>query len=296
MNSEGEEWITEEGMSKPIKAERKSAENRKTFVYGRTVAEVFSFFSGSFCGRRASSYNRKKEYTGDKQDAGTVPQYSMEEDRSIYSGDDTHNGEYDRQRLMLIPSAIHDILHEGEYLIAGPVEDQAGGRTVKQHQKEERHGIHTDLVFSGQILRIDLTGDDVDQSHEDRHDIDRETGDGQKMIRFTQILEKPEGNSGHHLIIRQEVIRGNEERDLKDNGKRTAKRVKRRIVVLPVVGLEKHEPLIPVKCFLQVGNSGSKLRFTVMFLFLDLIGPVIKRQQKKIHGKAHRDDRKPDIA
>ena len=116
----------------------------------------------------------------------------MEEDRSIYSGDDTHNGEYDRQRLMLIPSTIYDILHEGEDLIAGPVEDQAGGRTVKEHQKEECHGVHADLIFSGQILRIDLTGDDVDQSHEDRHDVDREPRNGQKVIRFAQILKKAE--------------------------------------------------------------------------------------------------------
>lgn len=111
-----------------------------------------------------------------------------------------------------------DVFQKRKDIVQGPVEDQAGRGIVQQDQEDQRHAVELDFAFQGHAAGIDHTGDDIDQGHEDREDVDRRAADFQHPVRGGQIGNRPEGDPLQNRQVGQEVIGRHEKRNLEQQG------------------------------------------------------------------------------
>ena len=96
--------------------------------------------------------------------------------------------------------------------------------------------------------------------------------------------------------VRQEVIGGDEERDLQNQCDRAPEGVDRLVVVLAVEGLGHHVALVALEGLLDVLEERGHLFLPVLLFALDLVGAVIERQQQEVDGKAQGDDGRTAVA
>ena len=108
---------------------------------------------------------------------------------------------------------------------------------VKKDEEYERKTVDLDLFLRRMAFGVKDTGQDVNERHQDRQDVDRKRSDHEGGVFFSEILDESEGHALQALHSRKEPIGRDKERDLKKKGSGAFQRVDRLIVVDPVVFL-----------------------------------------------------------
>ena len=195
------------------------------------------------------------------------------------------------RRFALSEELFEDIFQERKDIVQRPVEDQAGRGIIQQDQEDQRHAVKLDFAFQGHAAGIDHTGDDIDQGHEDREDVDGHTADFQHPVQGGQIGNRPEGDPLQNGQVRQEVIGRHEERDLEQEGQGAPQDIIRLIIVLAVEGLEHHEALIAGEGFPDLIDPGLQALRDFLLLPLEGIGLFIQRQDEDVDRDTEDNDR-----
>ena len=162
---------------------------------------------------------------------------------------------------------------------------------VKQDQEEKRQSIYAELLAYRMSLGIDEPRDDIDQSHEDRKNVDWETADHKQGIFFSEIADKAEGHAFQALHAGEKIICRDKERDLQKKRRRTAEGIDRGVVILAVEGLKDHEALVSGEGLLQMRDTGSHFLPRIPLRGLQLIRPLIEGQHEEIYRDTQHDDR-----
>ena len=141
------------------------------------------------------------------------------------------------KRLSGIFQLVEDRLSQGEQVVQRPVEYQAGGGIVQEHQKEQGHAIELNFGFQRKTLQIQGTGNTVDRGHDDGKQIDCQAADYQQSVGRAQIPNRAQRHAVQDLRVGQKLVGCHEERDFQQQGNGAAQGIRGPIVVLPVIGL-----------------------------------------------------------
>lgn len=192
--------------------------------------------------------------------------------------------------LLRGPDFEDDVLPQGEEVVQRPVEDQARGGVVQEHQEHQRHAVELDLALEGHAPGIDGAGNDVDGGHEDRQQVDGHAADLQQPVRFPQVGDGAKGHALEQGQMGEVVVRRDEEGDLQQERQGALQGVERLVVVLAVVRLKDHDALVALEHLLDVVNAGLELLRGFPLLLLDGVRPLVQGQHQEVDRQAQEDD------
>ena len=199
-----------------------------------------------------------------------------------------------RAFLRLIRNLPQQILHQGESIVQRPVQGQAGGRSVKQHEENQRHAVELKAFPPRQAPGIDRSGDDADERHQHGEQVNGRAAQHDQGVRLPQIPDRPEGRTLQQAQPRQIAVGGHKKRNLQQQGQGSPQHASVRLVaVLPVVGLQHHEALVAPEGPFDLLNPRLQQRRLLTFLLLNPVRPAVDRQHHQIHGQTQQHNGKP---
>ena len=116
-----------------------------------------------------------------------------------------------------------------------------------------------------------------------------------QSVGCAQIWDRSKSKALKETQSGQKLICRDKKRHLQKQRNRALERIRRLIVILPVIGLKHHKAFIPTEGFANVLDPRAHPCFLRSLRLLHGIRSPIQRQNQEVHDQTQHDDRKSRI-